>query len=57
MLVPWLYSRGASELTIDIEKDFPAYNAWQQRMMARPAVVKVINDRRSAMAQVGMVPN
>ncbi|KIX99406.1 uncharacterized protein Z520_04982 [Fonsecaea multimorphosa CBS 102226] len=57
MLVPWLFSRGASKQTLDIEKEFPAYNAWQQRMMARPAVIKVVNDRKAAMAEAGMVPN
>ena len=57
MLVPWLFERGASELSIHIETDYPAYHAWHQRLIARPSVVKVVSDRKAAMAQVGMVPN
>ena len=35
---------------IDVKKDFPSYDAWMERMMARPAVKKVLDDRQKAMS-------
>ncbi|KAG0649291.1 Glutathione S-transferase [Hyphodiscus hymeniophilus] len=35
---------------INIEKDYPNYYAWDQRITARPAVKKIIADRQAAMA-------
>lgn len=34
----------------NVEKTFPAYYAWNQRLMARPAVQKIVKDKQAAMA-------
>ncbi|OBT97662.1 glutathione S- transferase, nitrogen catabolite repression regulator [Pseudogymnoascus verrucosus] len=35
---------------INLETDFPALNAWLERIKARPAIAKIIKDREAAMA-------
>jgi len=48
MIVPYIFSGTDQEL--HIEKDYPAYYAWNQRLMQRPAVQKVVKDKQAAMA-------
>ncbi|KAH8689835.1 glutathione S-transferase [Talaromyces proteolyticus] len=35
---------------INLEKDFPFLNAWLERIRARPAIAKILQDRNAAMA-------
>jgi glutathione S-transferase len=44
----WIFGDRAGE--INIEKDYPNYFAWDQRMTQRPAVQKVLKDKQAAMA-------
>jgi len=46
MLVPWIFA----DKGINIEKDYPAYFAWNQRLMQRPAVQKIVKDKQEAMS-------
>lgn len=46
MLVPWILA----DKEVNIEKEYPAYFAWNQRLMQRPAVQKIIRDKQAAMA-------
>ncbi|KAI9054968.1 hypothetical protein LZ554_002111 [Drepanopeziza brunnea f. sp. 'monogermtubi'] len=46
MVVPWIMG----DKTPNIEKDYPLYFAWHQRLMKRPAVAKVAKDKEAAMA-------
>jgi glutathione S-transferase len=48
MLVPWLFGDRMSEL--NLEQDYPAYNAWHEKLMARPSVAKIVSERQAAMA-------
>jgi glutathione S-transferase len=47
MLVPWIFQ---DKEELNIEKDYPAYYAWNQRLMARSAVQKVVKDKQAAMS-------
>jgi len=48
MVIGWIFGGRANE--INIEKDYPNYHAWNQRLMARPAVQKVAQDKQKAMS-------
>lgn len=48
MMIPWIFGDRSGEL--DFEKNYPAYFAWNQRLMARPAVKKVIADKQAVNA-------
>jgi glutathione S-transferase len=48
MLINWVFGDRASE--INFEKDYPDYYAWDQRLMARPSVKKIVQDRQAAMS-------
>lgn len=36
---------------IDFEKDYPNYHAWMERLTARPAVKKVLQDKEKATSE------
>lgn len=36
---------------LDIKGEFPHYNAWMERLMARPAVKKVMDEKKAANSQ------
>lgn len=44
-MVPWMFGDRAGEL--NFEKDYPAYFAWNERLLARAAVKKVIADKQA----------
>jgi glutathione S-transferase len=48
MLVPWIFGDEAEGL--QIEKNYPSYHAWNQRLMQRPAVQKIVQDKQKAMS-------
>lgn len=48
MLIPWIYGDEAGSL--EIEKNYPSYYAWNQRLMQRPAVQKIVQDKQKAMS-------
>jgi len=35
---------------LEIEKNYPAYHAWHQSLIARPAIAKVLADKQKAMS-------
>lgn len=45
-MVPFI----AQDDKIDDEKEFPAYHAWMERLMARPAVKKTLDEKAKAMS-------
>jgi glutathione S-transferase len=47
-LVPWIFCDHADKL--DLEKDYPAYFAWNRRLSERPAVKKIAQDKQTAVA-------
>jgi len=48
MMVPWILDNEYAGL--EVENNYPNYFAWNQRLMARPAVQKVIKDKQAAMS-------
>jgi len=48
MLVPFIFGDEAESL--QLEKNYPAYFAWNKRLMARPTVQKIIKDKQEAVA-------
>jgi glutathione S-transferase len=48
MMVPWIF--GDETEGLQIEKNYPSYHAWNQRLMRRPAVQKIIQDKQKAMS-------
>jgi len=49
MNIPFIF--GEEYESIDIEKNYPNYAAWNKRLMNRPAVQKVVEDKKAAMAK------
>jgi len=49
LMIPFLFGDDAAGL--DIEKNYPNYYAWNKRLVERPAVQKVINDKQEAMSK------
>jgi glutathione S-transferase len=49
MTVPHIFGDEAESL--QLEKNYPAYFAWNKRLMARPTVQKIIKDKQEAVAQ------
>ena len=47
------YAFQGSDIEINIDKDYPNFYAWDQRLLARPAVKKVVQDKQAAMASSG----
>ncbi|TVY35372.1 Glutathione S-transferase-like protein [Lachnellula subtilissima] len=47
LLVPWIFGDRIGEY--DAEKTYPNFYAWNQRLMARPVVQKVVKDREEAL--------
>ncbi len=47
-IVPFLLGDGSAE---EIKKDYPSYSAWLERLMSRPAVKKVFEDKAKAVAK------
>jgi len=47
-MLPWLF--GDDFVKMEIEKNYPNYKAWNERLLARPAVQKVIKAKQEAMA-------
>jgi len=37
---------------LEIEKNYPEYHAWHQRLLARPTVAKVHNDKAKAIEEM-----
>jgi glutathione S-transferase len=48
MLIPFIFSDEAKDL--QLEKNYPNYYAWNQRLMNRPAVQKIVKDKQAAMS-------
>jgi glutathione S-transferase len=48
MMVPWIFGDEAGSL--EIEKNYPSYHAWNQRLMQRPSVQKIGQDKQKAMS-------
>lgn len=50
--VPWfqLLPLIFSDETVDWAADYPHYHAWLERLLARPAVQKVVEDKKAAIA-------
>jgi glutathione S-transferase len=48
MLIPFIFGDEAKDL--QLEKNYPNYYAWNQRLMARPAVQKIVQDKQAAMS-------
>jgi glutathione S-transferase len=48
MMVPWIFGDDAGSL--EIEKNYPSYHAWNQRLMQRPSVQKIGQDKQKAMS-------
>lgn len=46
-MVPFIDAEG----TIDVKGKYPDYDKWMETMMARPAVKKVLEDKRKAMSE------
>jgi glutathione S-transferase len=49
MLIPFIFGDEAKDL--QLEKNYPNYYAWNQRLMARPAVQKIVKDKQAAVSQ------
>jgi glutathione S-transferase len=49
MLIPFIFGDEAKDL--QLEKNHPNYYAWNQRLMARPAVQKIVKDKQAAVSQ------
>ena len=51
--LPWTWMQPfiLQDDTIDAEKEYPNYHAWIERLMARPAVKKVAEDKQKAIAK------
>jgi len=47
----WMQSFILQDDKVDTEKEYPNYHAWIERLMARPAVKKVAEDKQKAMAK------
>ncbi len=47
-MIPFIFGDGVSKL--NFEKDYPAYYAWNKKLMDRPAVKKVFADKQKAMS-------
>jgi len=45
-MVPWIFT----DVELNIEKDYPNYYAWNERVSKRPAVQKIFKDKQAAMA-------
>jgi glutathione S-transferase len=48
MMIPWIFGDEAEGL--QIEKNYPSYYAWNQRLMQRPSVQKISQDKQKAMS-------
>lgn len=48
MMVPWIFGDEAGSL--EIEKNYPSYHAWNQRLMQRSSVQKIGQDKQKAMS-------
>jgi glutathione S-transferase len=48
MLIPFIFGGEAKDL--QLEKNYPNYYAWNQRLIARPAVQKIVKDKQAAMS-------
>jgi len=48
LLVPFIFGDDAGSL--ELEKNYPNYYAWNQRLHQRPAVKKIVKDKTEAMA-------
>jgi hypothetical protein len=48
MLIPFIFGDEAKDL--QLEKKYPNYSAWNQRLVARPAVQKIVKDKQAAMS-------
>ena len=46
--IPWIF--GDDFKTLDIEKKYPNYAAWRERLLARPAVKKTLGEKMRLMA-------
>jgi glutathione S-transferase len=47
-MVPFIFGDDAASL--ELEKNYPNYYAWNQRLHQRPTVQKIIKDKEAAMA-------
>jgi len=47
-MVPWIF--GDEFESFQVEKNYPFYHAWNQRLLQRPSVQKVTKDKQAAMA-------
>lgn len=48
MMIPFIFGDEAHGL--NLEKTYPAYYAWNQRLMQRPAVQRIVKDKQAAMS-------
>ncbi|KAF4635891.1 hypothetical protein G7Y89_g2216 [Cudoniella acicularis] len=48
MMVPFIFGDQAEEL--QIEKNYPRYFKWNQKLIERPAVKKIVQDKQKAMS-------
>jgi len=48
-LMPWFF--GEDWKDVEVEKNYPTYHAWNQKLMQRPAVQKVFKDKEAAVAK------
>lgn len=47
--MPWIFGDDAGSL--EIEKNYPAYYAWNQKLMKRASVKKIGEDKQKAMSE------
>lgn len=47
----WAHPMVFQDDKVDIEKDYPHYHAWIERVAARPTVKKIVEDRQKAIEQ------
>jgi len=48
MMVPFIFGDDAASL--ELEKNYPNYYAWNQRLHQRPSVQKIVKDKQAAMS-------
>jgi len=48
-MIPWVF--GDEYASLDVEKKYPNYSAWNKRLNERPAVKRVFTDKQKAMAK------
>lgn len=47
-MIPWFF--GDDYAAVEVEKNYPDYHAWNEKLAQRPAVKKVLKDKEAAVA-------